>query len=159
MISRQSHLSPQVIFLWHCDSCIVNQKGDGMPDWKFSPEVQRALDLLFGLAPHVSIVQHAPGTIQLRIAFSALGRLISGLGSLTSSHGGVLNAIPGVKGYTVSAWSLTATVDYDPLLLPPDLWDQLFANNGQGDSVTAVQERLTNLLSCRHSDPEPSRRG
>lgn len=127
-----------------------------MPDRKLSPEVERALDLLFGVAPHVSIVHHVPGAIQLKIAFSALGRLISGLGTLTSSGGEMLNAIPGVKGYTVSAWSLTATVDYDPVTLPPDLWDQLFADNRQGDSLTAVQERLRNLLSCRHTDPERS---
>jgi hypothetical protein len=110
----------------------------------------RAIDLLVKVARCVEPVEHVGGRITLRVPWSGLPKLLTLLSGIDVDEGA--RAIPGLMGYEVSTWSLSATIRYDPKVLPADLWNDFCAIRKSSGAETSFRSRLFELIED-HSAP------
>ena len=108
-------------------------------------ESKQAIEILLKLAHLVEMTDHVSGKIEAKVPFSSLGKVMAVLQGSDVERG--LRLIPGLKGYEVSTWSLSATITYDPAVIPTDLWDHFCAIRKNPSEEGAVRERLYALLS------------
>lgn len=108
-------------------------------------EAKQAVETLLKLAHLVEMTDHVKGKVEAKVPFSALGKVMSILQGSDVERS--LKLIPGLKGYDVSTWSLSATIKYDPNVIPTDLWDHFCAIKKNPSEEGAVRERLYALLS------------
>ena len=109
-----------------------------------SKEAEQALEVLLKLAHYVELRDHIPGRIETGVSFSDLPKLLGILLGLDVNRG--VQLIPGIKDYEVSAWSRSATITYDPNVLPMDLWDDFCAIRKDQSLEGTVRKRLYALL-------------
>ena len=64
----------------------------------------------------------------------------------------VARLIPGLKGYEVHAWSLSATILYDPNVLPFELWDDFCSICKNPDAESSFRRRVLSLFE-NNGDP------
>jgi hypothetical protein len=110
-----------------------------------SDEAKQAIEILLKLAHLVDMSDRVKGRIEAKVSFSALGKVMSILQGKDVDKG--LKLIPGLKGYELSAWSRSATIQYDPNVIPEDLWDQFCAIRKDPSVEGAVRERLYALIA------------
>jgi len=114
-----------------------------------SQEAMRTIDLLVKIAQCLELVQHVAGQIRLRVSWSGLPKLLTLLDGIDLNQGA--RTIPGLKGYDVRAWSMSATIRYDPKVLPSDLWNDFCAIGKHSSAETSFRSRFLELLE-NHSD-------
>ena len=115
-----------------------------MPSVGLSNEAIRTIDLLVKVAHCVEPVDHVGGRIKMRVSLSNLPKLLALINDTDLDEGA--RSIPGLKGYEVSAWSMSATIRYDPSVLPLDLWDEFCAIRKNSSAETSFRERFFALL-------------
>jgi hypothetical protein len=96
------------------------------------------------LTRYTEILDHAPGRITLRISFSGLGQLLEGIRETDFSA--IVASIPGLKGYCASLIWRSVEIDYDPGVLPDDLWCDLVAAGRKPEMKEGVVKRLEALF-------------
>jgi hypothetical protein len=108
--------------------------------------VDNVINFLVNLTQHTEIVDHVSGRITLSFSISALGLLREEGASLT----GMIDAIPGLKGYSMSLLWRSVVIDYDSSVLPDDLWSDLLALEKMPELKASVLERLASLFNGKH---------
>jgi hypothetical protein len=102
--------------------------------------MSKAIEALIALAPHVEIAAHKPGQIVLKVRASALKAVSSStLDQLGAQH-------PGIRKTSFKFLTRKATIDYDPKVLPPELWDELAALRNDPNRVDEVRAHLESVL-------------
>jgi hypothetical protein len=114
-----------------------------MPCADVSTEVEKAIGVLLKLARLVEVTGHSQGRIETRVSFSNLPKVLELLHEVDVDRG--LRLIPGLKGYDVSVWSRSATINYDPGVLPADFWHH-FGTIRKDPSVEAVVRKRLHAL-------------
>lgn len=109
-----------------------------------SKEAEQAIEVLLNVAHLVELRDHIPGRIETGVSFSDLPKLLGILLGLDVDRG--VQLIPGIKAYEVSAWSLSATITYDPNVLPMDLWDDFCSIKKDPSLEDSLRKRLYALL-------------
>lgn len=104
---------------------------------------------LLNLTHHTEIVDHVPGRITLSFSLSGLGLLLEEGAGLT----GMIDAIPGLKGYNLSMLWRSVVIDYDPKLLPDDLWSDLQELKKEPALEASVVKRLETIFNGKHKLP------
>ncbi|MGB9500405.1 MAG: HMA2 domain-containing protein [Dissulfuribacterales bacterium] len=99
----------------------------------------KVIPALLDIIPHLEIAHHIPGRIRLRISSSGIESL---QGVDLASH---VNQIPGILSVRVNALALSATVEYDPERLDPELWEALAGLKDQQEQTKEVVDRLLAL--------------
>jgi hypothetical protein len=120
-----------------------------------SKQAIRIIDLLVKVAHCVEPADHVGGRIRLRVSLSGLPKLLTLLRGIDVDEGA--RTIPGLKGYEVSAWTLSAAIRYDPEVLPEDLWNDFCAIGKKSGAEAAFRSRFLELLenhSGRAADGE-----
>lgn len=111
-----------------------------MADAHESRKAVHAIETLLKLAHYVELRDHVRGRIETRVSFSDIPKVLALLQELDADGG--LQLIPGLMDYEVSAWSRSATINYDPSILPGDLWDDFCAVSKNPSLEETVRERL-----------------
>ena len=95
-------------------------------DWKMgkslrSPDAEQAIELLRKAAHLVERRNHTTGRITLGVRLVDLPRLLTLVDGMNIEK--ETGRVPGMKGFRVHPWSLSATIEYEPSILPYDLWE------------------------------------
>ncbi len=93
-------------------------------------------DLLLKGREHLHIESHVPGRVRLKFDFS----IVSSAPDLVDRGRDVIAAIRGIRDVDASLFARSLTVEYDPEVLPPEWWDQLYGDDEA--AARAVVERL-----------------
>ena len=96
-----------------------------MPSVEVSTEVGDAVEVLIKLAYFVEPAGHANGKIKARVSLADLPKVLSLVRGVDVDRG--LRLIPGLKSYELSVWFRSATIEYDPEVLPSEFWHHFFA--------------------------------
>ncbi len=97
-----------------------------------SPDAEQAVELLKNAARLVERRKHTAGCITLGVRLADLPRLFTLVNGLNIEK--EVARIPGMKGFRLHPWSLSATIEYEPSILPYDLWED-FCRLRQDPSV------------------------
>lgn len=109
----------------------------------------RLVRFLFDLAPHTAITRHVPGRI--KITFQASGvRLLRSAGIQ-----GLSRPLPGIRKARVGFLSKAVDIEYDPDLIPFDLWEALARLEGDDGDRDGLAKRLKGLLRRQRLGPAP----
>ncbi len=111
---------------------------------RVSEKAEQAIEILLQLAHCVELRDHARGRIQTKVSLSNVPKAMGLLQRLDA--GGGLQLIPGLKEYEVSAWSQSATIMYDPGVLPFELWTDFCAIRKNPSTEESVRRRLYALF-------------
>lgn len=115
-----------------------------MPYARVSKEAEQAIEALLKLARFVELQDHIRGRIVTRVSFSDIPRVLALLQDVDVNRG--LQLIPGLKDYEVSAWSRSATIRYDPTVLPMDLWNDFCTIRNDPSLERTVRKHLYALF-------------
>jgi Zn-dependent M28 family amino/carboxypeptidase len=115
-----------------------------MQSVKIPKEAQDVIERLLRMAHLIEMSDHAVGKIVAKTSFSNLPKVMSILQDVDIDKG--LSLIPGLKGYSVSVWSRTATINYDPTILLPRFWEQFFQIKGNPSIEESVRENFQALF-------------
>ncbi len=107
-------------------------------------EVEEAIGILLKLAHLVEVTDHARGRIETRVSFADLPHVLTLLQGIDVDRG--MRLIPGLKGYKLSVWSRSATINYDPSVLPVDFWYR-FGTIRKDPSVEAVVQNVSRAVT------------
>ncbi len=95
---------------------------------------------LIRVAAHLSIAEHKTGIIKLKFALSAVKEVNDPkLGALLSSPP------PGIIDTKLSLLTRTITINYDPAIIPADLWEDLARAHEDPQLRAQVEERLKQI--------------
>lgn len=116
-----------------------------------SPDTDKAqaaegVGLLLAIAPFVQKSAHEPGKIKLSMSLLDLPKLMNLLKGVDLDA--KLSQIPGLKKYEVSSWTRTATVTYDPAILPVDLWEDFCRIRDNPEVAPEVEKRLMETFTA-----------
>ena len=95
---------------------------------------------IVSIAPYTKITSHIPGRVCLK--YSLMG-LIS---AREIDFDELVRRIPGLLNAQVKVFSRTLVIDYDPKLLPGDLWEDLNRIKAKPELAISVADRLQRLL-------------
>lgn len=112
---------------------------------KTSENAKHAIEILLKLAHLVDVTDHVDGRIVARTSLTSLGKVMAILQGHDVERS--LRLIPGLPGYEVSAWSRSATINYDATVIPKDFWDHFRAIGNDPSAEGVVRERLHLLLA------------
>jgi hypothetical protein len=108
------------------------------------PEVVQAVDRLIEVAGYTEIAEHAAGHLRLRIkprgVLLALNLNVAELAKLRLS-------IRGILGARADLGARSIVIEYDPKLLPKELWELLVRAKASPKLEALVRQQLLNRLS------------
>jgi hypothetical protein len=107
-------------------------------------EAKQTVDFLLSLAHHVEPLEHVIGRIEMRVPLTHLPSLMTLLSGIDVENG--VKSIPGLKGYDVNTWHRSATIRYDPNVLPFDLWNDFCTIKQNPSAETSFRERLLSVF-------------
>ena len=102
--------------------------------------------LLFDLAPHVQIAEHAPGKITMKFSFSGLGVL---------QNADLINldqTIPGIRKARTSLWRRSVVIEYDEKLVPFSIWEDLTRSDHNPKQRKILRNRFRKIFEKSTSD-------
>jgi hypothetical protein len=108
------------------------------------PSTDHMVDLLVKVARLIEPVGHKPGSIELQISFFDLPKLmslVSGLDVTAEAQG-----IPGILGYKLHILSTSASIDYDPRIIPFDFWETFCRVKREPPAEHLFRTRLKQLI-------------
>jgi hypothetical protein len=108
-------------------------------------EAEHKIDCLVRLAHCVEPLEHVSGRIKLRVPLSDLASAMPLLGELERGVG----SIPGIKNHEVSVLFRSATIRYDPGVLPLDLWEDFCSIRRNPSAEKSVRDRLRSVFEAR----------
>ena len=98
--------------------------------------VPEDFDLLLKGRDHLEIASHVPGRVRLKFDFSIVARAPE----LVDRGKEIIGAMRGIRDVDANLFGRSITVEYDPAVLPPEWWDQLY-----GDDEAAAREVVAKL--------------
>lgn len=106
-------------------------------------QLERAMDLVLEMAPHLRVAHHVPGRIRFKLLPSGID-----IGERLARNGLVAH-IPGIESVSARKLSRSLVLEYDPKVLTDELWDALGRVHESPDLEEVVRRRLRGLLSPR----------
>jgi hypothetical protein len=106
------------------------------------PETDNLANLvrdIIRLALYTEITSHTPGRVRLKYSLRK--------SPLDLDPQDLVRRIPGLLSTRVKVFSSSIVIEYDPRLLPPDLWEDLNRIKKNPDLAADVAERLMGLFS------------
>lgn len=116
-------------------------------------ESEETIERLLRIARCVEPGTHVPGRIQMRVSLWNLPHLTTLIGDLDITE--ATSSIPGLKGYEISAWSLSATIHYDPEVLPFEFWNNLCRVGNDPHAEHLVRRTLLSVFENHRNDNSP----
>ncbi len=108
------------------------------------PTIDQKIDLLIQVARLVEPVKHEPGSIELRIGFFDVPKIVPLLNGMQVAK--EAQGIPGILGYKVHILSTSATIAYDPEIIPFDLWSTFCQIKTEPQAEKAFRAHLKQLI-------------
>lgn len=108
----------------------------------------QAIELLTNIARFVEPVNHKSGRIEVSVSFSNLPKLMSAINGVDIKS--TLSLIPGLKKYSFSSWSLSATINYDVQILPFELWNDFCRIKTNPEVEQIFREKLYSIMADNH---------
>ncbi len=105
---------------------------------------RETLELLVKVAHCVKPLDHVSGRIRVGVSLYNLPKLLTLVGDINADESA--HFIPGLKSYEINAWSLSATILYDPKVLPSELWDDFCSICTHPDAEASFRERVLSLF-------------
>lgn len=112
--------------------------------FELSKNAGETLEVLVKVAHCVEPLDHGIGRIRMGVSLFKLPKLLALVGDINADEGASL--IPGLKSYEVNAWSLSATILYDPNVLPFELWDDFCSISKNPDAESSFSDRVMKLF-------------
>jgi hypothetical protein len=109
-----------------------------------------AVNVLTEVARYVDPVKHQNGNIQMSVSFKNLAGLLSVISTIDLDA--FKKSIPGLKDYTVSTWTLSATIQYDPDVLPSNLWNEFFRIKSDPAAAQTFRQGLLAVIENHGSE-------
>lgn len=107
-------------------------------------EIEKAVELIFSLAPYARIIHHIPGRIRIRIGSNAAALLPKeGLDSL-----GAVSRLPGIENIRVKPMIGSILVEYDREVFEPGLWERIIGRNCGDNERKRLQRELIDRISA-----------
>jgi hypothetical protein len=104
-------------------------------------DVDRIMDALWVLGPHSDVAKHVAGKIELKLRISGLNALMG------NNWEGLIESIPGILSSRLQLLSRKIVIEYDPRVLPEDLWEDIARLKDEPDLEHHVRRRLKTLSS------------
>ena len=108
------------------------------------PTTDHIVELLVKAARLVEEVYHKPGTIRLRISFLDLPQLMSLIPRMDVAE--EAKGVPGILGYQIHVLSTSATISYDPEVIPFDFWEAFCRVRREPQAENVFKKRLKQLI-------------
>ena len=102
-------------------------------------DVDRIMDALTVLGPHSDVARNVSGKIELKLRLSGMNALLG------NKWEGLIESIPGILSTRLRLLSRKIVIDYDPRVLPDDLWEDIARLREEPDSAPRVRKRLEGL--------------
>ncbi len=93
---------------------------------------------------YFSIAHHIPGRIRVKASLLQAAHLV---GVNTDGLEELVDDFPGITSYRLNKKGLSAVIEYDQKLLPPDLWEEVAAVDKYPRTREAVRERLLGIVA------------
>jgi len=106
---------------------------------------EQIVSILLKAAHIVDLTEHVPGRVTLKVYLWDLPKLAFIFDGVNPE--GKAIRIPGLKDFSVSVLQGTATVDYDPSILPPELWEQFGKIRDDPQYEPVFADRLKSVLA------------
>jgi len=106
-------------------------------------DAMEVVELLVKVARCVEPMDHVAGRITVGVSLFNLPKLLTLVGDMDIDDGA--RSLPGLKGYEVNAWSLSATILYDPHVLPVELWDDFCSIRNDPIAESSFRKRVLSL--------------
>lgn len=110
----------------------------------------RAIDVLVKVSRFVEPVRHVTGKIEMAVSLiniSKLATIANGIDIKTE-----VSRIPGLKRYNVGPWSMSATIYYDPEILPPDIWNDFTSIKKDPGAEHGFRQKLMLVFEKHNGD-------
>jgi hypothetical protein len=120
-----------------------NGKGNSVV-CELSKIARETVGLLVKVAHCVEPLDHVKGRIRMGVSLFKLPKLLALVGDINLDEDARL--LPGLKGYEINAWSLSATILYDPKALPFELWDDFCSIGKNPDAESSFRRRVLSLF-------------
>lgn len=101
---------------------------------------KKAIRDIIRLAPYTKIDSHTSGRVSLKYSLRGL------IPARDIDFDELVSQIPGLLNAKVKVFSRTIVIDYDPNLLPRDLWEDLDRVKTKPELALKVSDRLQKLL-------------
>jgi hypothetical protein len=102
------------------------------------------IDRLVEIAHCVEPMDHVAGRITMGVSLFNLPKVLSLIVSVDVDQSA--RSIPGIKGYEVSVWTMSATILYDPDVLPFELWRDFCSMRDNRDAEKSFRDRVVSLI-------------
>lgn len=99
-------------------------------------DAERITEALLALAPHWTPSRHTSGRIELKFRLSGMNL------ALNSNWEDLIESIPGILDTRLQLLSKRIVIDYDPTILPPDLWEEIARLQEDPEAAAQVKKRL-----------------
>lgn len=124
-----------------------------MPSLESLRRSEETIELALRIARCVEPGTHVPGRIQMRVSLWNLPQLTALIGDLDVKE--ATSFVPGLKGYEITAWSLSATIHYDPEVLPFDFWNNLCRVRNDPQAERLVRHKLLSVFESHSIESSP----
>jgi hypothetical protein len=107
---------------------------------------QKGIHQLLDIVPHVHMISHSPGRMELQVDLSVLNKL-KGMDMKTFGR-----SIPGILNFKSKLLSRSVIIFYDPDILPSDLFERLVQLKEKPDADSPIFAELSGALKERHEN-------
>jgi len=104
-------------------------------------DVDKIMEALSVLAPHSDVAGHHSGKIELKFRLSAVSALAG------RNWEDLIESIPGILSSRLQLFSRRVVLDYDPGILPDDLWQDIVRLKEEPELAPHIRKRLRALSS------------
>jgi hypothetical protein len=104
-------------------------------------DVDKIMEALSVLAPHSDVAGHHSGKIELKFRLSAMNALAG------RNWADLIESIPGILSSRLQLFSRRIVIDYDPGILPDDLWQDIVRLKAEPELAPHIRKRLQALSS------------
>jgi hypothetical protein len=118
---------------------------------EISKHARETLELLVKVAHCEQALDHVRGRIRMGVSLYNLPKLLALVRDIDLDQGTRL--IPGLKSYEINAWSLTATILYDPKVLPFELWNDFGSIGKNPDAESSFRDGVMKLFENNSDRP------
>lgn len=108
------------------------------------PGREELIDHFLDLVRYFKIAHHVHGRIRVKAILNTAHRLAD---LDTDKLNEILARIPGITNYRVNASALSVIIEYNPEMLPYDLWEEIGALRRNPLNLDAVRARLLETLN------------
>ncbi len=93
---------------------------------------------------YLRVKHHVPGRIRVKASLNGAKKLISVGGTVIEE---TISAIPGIEDYRINKKALSVVIDYNPEILPFELWEDIGKLGEQPLYREQIKNQLLDILN------------